>query len=312
MIVKIAESDQMFFCKPDHLFQFIHFVIHVMYMYLVNTSEKDTKPSWGSAPGVFKTAAMWWFTMNSMAKCKIWFKNTVNDKLSFCFVMHLFSVNEQYCLYDVIVDILYRNKQHFDNFTLSVESLCLSRFPNETLKAGERIWVQGQSLRDWRGWRKKVAAPKAHLLDVIVKKKLFIYVYIYIFFELTISNPPFLTRCVFLSFSSVSLCLSPLCCQPNSCFSFGWAPNGWLRRVNGFLISLVNGAFSLVPLPEFALPKLTNRKKTWSGRRRNKQQFVNNTRARSEHQTFKLRGYWLGKSSAIWRISVSFLPIFVS
>lgn len=180
MIVKIAESDQMFFCKPDHLFQFIHFVIHVMYMYLVNTSEKDTKPSWGSAPGVFKTAAMWWFTMNSMAKSKIWFKNTVNDKLSFCFVMHLFSVNEQYCLYDVIVDILYRNKQHFDNFTLSVESLCLSRFPNETLKAGERIWVQGQSLRDWRGWRKKVAAPKAHLLDVIVKKNfLFMYIYIY-------------------------------------------------------------------------------------------------------------------------------------
>lgn len=210
MIVKIAESDQMFFCKPDHLFQFIHFVIHVMYMYLVNTSEKDTKPSWGSAPGVFKTAAMWWFTMNSMAKCKIWFKNTVNDKLSFCFVMHLFSVNEQYCLYDVIVDILYRNKQHFDNFTLSVESLCLSRFPNETLKAGERIWVQGQSLRDWRGWRKKVAAPKAHLLDVIVKKTFYLCIYIYILwinnFQSTFSH----SMCIFVFLFCISVSFSPL------------------------------------------------------------------------------------------------------
>lgn len=145
MIVKIAESDQMFFCKPDHLFQFIHFVIHVMYMYLVNTSEKDTKPSWGSAPGVFKTAAMWWFTMNSMAKCKIWFKNTVNDKLSFCFVMHLFSVNEQYCLYDVIVDILYRNKPHFDNFTLSVESLSFQISQWNTESRGEDLGTGSKS-----------------------------------------------------------------------------------------------------------------------------------------------------------------------
>lgn len=229
MIVKIAESDQMFFCKPDHLFQFIHFVIHVMYMYLVNTSEKDTKPSWGSAPGVFKTAAMWWFTMNSMAKCKIWFKNTVNDKLSFCFVMHLFSVNEQYYLYDVIVDILYRNKQHFDNFTLSVESLCLSRFPNETLKAGERIWVQGQSLRDWRGWRKKVAAPKAHLLDVIVKKNfLFMYIYIYILwinnFQSTFSH----SMCIFVFLFCISVSFSPL--LPAQQLLLLWLGSKWMTE----------------------------------------------------------------------------------
>lgn len=111
----------------------------------------------------------------------------------------------------------------------------------------------------------------------------------------------------------VSLSVSLLHCQSNSCFSFGQPPNGWLRRVNGFLISLVNAAFSLLSLPRPAVPtpRHPDRRKTWSGRRGNKQPFENNTSAGSEHQTFKLRGHWLGMSWAIWRVSLSFLSSFV-
>lgn len=68
---------------------------------------------------------------------------------------------------------------------------------------------------------------------------------------------------LFLFMNSVSLSLSLLHCQSNSCFSFGRPPNGWLRRVNGFLISLVNTAFTLVSLPQPAVPTLPDRKKTW-------------------------------------------------
>ncbi len=131
--------------------------------------------------------------------------------------------------------------------------------------------------------------------------------------SLSFSEFTFLLLLLFSLSLCVSLSVSLLRCQSNSCFSFGQPPNGWLRRVNGFLISLVNAAFSLLSLPRPAVPtpRHPDRRKTWSGRRGNKQPLENNARAGSEHQTFKLRGHWLGMSWDIWRVSFPFLSSFV-
>lgn len=79
----------------------------------------------------------------------------------------------------------------------------------------------------------------------------------------------------------------------NSCFSSGQPPNRCLRRVNGFLISLVNTAFPLVSLPQPAVPTSPRRK------------------LGSEHQTFPLRGHWSGLSRALWRVSFLILSCLV-
>lgn len=81
----------------------------------------------------------------------------------------------------------------------------------------------------------------------------------------------FLSKLSLSFWIQLSLSLSLLHCQSNSCFSFGQPPNGWVRRVNGFLISLVNTAFTLVSLPQPAVQTPPNGKTTWCGRRGNEE-----------------------------------------